>query len=672
VEFLEKLQRVCGQISASSPMVPILSSPGPCRLAVGNWSLSCQKEGEVTIRNSDGTRQVTLLRESLHGFAFESNRGTRVTMTANSPLGPQFNFGWNNKKGKKLKTKNDVTKDKVQALAQELQSLHFSDAQESTRKVASELRAILVSLEGACLTHENGTPLESGLGWKEELEWALKALALLLRDEKTISAYEVHTNRLVPILLHCLLGAGKRGGAGGVASRERAECFRRIFAESAQEAPTDLDSSTTSVSVVSPAVGLVRKLVGVLEAVEKLPVYVHETGGQVLNLQGIHRRLRLTLERTTGPCDLRDCSGKTLRIEPLVSVDNLEKFLNGIVAKQWYDYERAAYHFVRVARDLTAPILCKRVSDFDKNGIFYWIGSNARSADWINPSTKGLIVISSSEGRILPYGTLDDILSREETPRNCHTKDERNSWFAIDLGLHISPTAYTLRHSRGYGSRSALRNWQFQVSKDGHEWITVHTHENDTSLCEPGTTATWPLAPPEDPEGWRHIRLKVNGPNASGQTHYLSVSGFEVYGEIRGLDDDDLGKAAREIEAMVKKQRKHVKMNIMKKLTTGAKVVRGVDWKWREQDGNPSGLGTVTGELRNGWIEVQWDHGGANSYRMGAEAKYDLTLADDPQPTAPQTTPSETTPSQTTPPQTSGETSGRDTPPPSSQSSSSK
>ena len=60
------------------------------------------------------------------------------------------------------------------------------------------------------------------------------------------------------------------------------------------------------------------------------------------------------------------------------------------------------------------------------------------------------------------------------------------------------------------------------------------------------------------------------------------------------------GKAAREIEAMVKKQRKHVKINIMKKLTTGAKVVRGVDWKWREQDGNPSGIGTVTGELRNG------------------------------------------------------------------------
>ena len=45
----------------------------------------------------------------------------------------------------------------VQALAQELQSLHFTDTQESTRKVASELRAILISLEGACLSHESGT-----------------------------------------------------------------------------------------------------------------------------------------------------------------------------------------------------------------------------------------------------------------------------------------------------------------------------------------------------------------------------------------------------------------------------------------------------------------------------------------------------------------------------------
>ena len=27
-----------------------------------------------------------------------------------------------------------------------------------------------------------------------------------------------------------------------------------------------------------------------------------------------------------------------------------------------------------------------------------------------------------------------------------------------------------------------------------------------------------------------------------------------------------------------------------------------------------------------GWVEVQWDHGKANSYRMGAEGKFDLEL----------------------------------------------
>lgn len=57
--------------------------------------------------------------------------------------------------------------------------------------------------------------------------------------------------------------------------------------------------------------------------------------------------------------------------------------------------------------------------------------------------------------------------------------------------------------------------------------------------------ASWVLTPPEDPQGWRHVRLRQNGPNASGQTHYLSVSGLELYGEVRGLADEDLGECVR-------------------------------------------------------------------------------------------------------------------------------
>ena len=36
---------------------------------------------------------------------------------------------------------------------------------------------------------------------------------------------------------------------------------------------------------------------------------------------------------------------------------------------------------------------------------------------------------------------------------------------------------------------------------------------------------------------------------------------------------------------------------------------------------------TLCSNLVAGWIDVAWDHGGSNSYRMGAEGKYDLKLA---------------------------------------------
>ena len=96
--------------------------------------------------------------------------------------------------------------------------------------------------------------------------------------------------------------------------------------------PSDPTSTLSSVSVVTPAVGLVRKLLSVLESMERLPVFSHDSPGQVFNLQTINRRLRFSLERGSGSPSLLDCSGKTLKVEPLVSVDRLEKFLNGIVS----------------------------------------------------------------------------------------------------------------------------------------------------------------------------------------------------------------------------------------------------------------------------------------------------------------------------------------------------
>lgn len=224
------------------------------------------------------------------------------------------------------------------------------------------------------------------------------------------------------------------------------------------------------------------------------------------------------------------------------------------------------------------------------------------------------------------FFTLQVFSTRDTSALNCHTNDDKRSWFSIDLGLYIIPTCYTLRHARGYG-RSALRNWYFQMSRDSNTWITLYTHTDDTALNDPGSTATWPIEVPQDEyQGWRHVRIQQAGKNASGQTHYLSLSGFEIYGQVVSVCED-LGKAAREAEAHLRKQRRLLKAQMLKHVTVGARVVRGIDWKWRDQDGNPAGEGTVTGELHSGWIDVTWDHGGSNSYRMGAEGKYDLKLS---------------------------------------------
>ncbi|XP_033103063.1 E3 ubiquitin-protein ligase HECTD1-like isoform X1 [Anneissia japonica] len=615
-EFLEKLQRAKNQVKAGMTSQPLLTHPGPTKLVVGNWSLQCRKDGEVVIHNSDGQAQATILREDLPGFIFESNRGTKHSFTAETSLGPEFSTGWTGKRGKRLRSKVEQVKQKVKYLANELYDGYFKAAEAHPRGVVAKLKDIVAQLKSACASHNDVTkPSEGENSWREEMKTALESLTLLLKEEGTLSAYEIHTSGLVQALVLTLNNNYDDVLLHDGHLKERVNLFKAAFRE------TSDDES------ISPAVMLVRKFIAVLESIERLPLCLYDSPGSSYGLQVLTRRLRFRLEKAPGETSLIDRSGRTLKMEPLSTISSLERYLLKMVAKQWYDYDRPSFTFVKKLKE-TTPITFRHTHDFDDNGIIHWIGTNAKTAyEWINPAQYGLVVVSSSEGRTLPYGRLEDILSRDASALNCHTNDDKRAWFAIDLGLWVIPSAYTLRHARGYG-RSALRNWLLQVSKDGHNWTTLLTHTDDSSLSEPGSTATWPLEPSKDEkQGWRHIRMQQMGKNASGQTHYLSLSGFEVYGTVTGVCDDQLGKAAKEAEANMRKQRRMIRSQVLRQMLPGARVVRGMDWKWRDQDGNPSGEGTVTGELHNGWVDVTWDHGGSNSYRMGAEGKYDLKLA---------------------------------------------
>ncbi|XP_063927928.1 E3 ubiquitin-protein ligase HECTD1 isoform X6 [Zophobas morio] len=623
-EFLEKLQRARAAVRSNVNSIPILSKPGPMRLVVGNWSLTSRKDAEIHIHNSDGQHQTTILREDLPGFIFESNRGTKHSFTAETSLGscqtpgPEFSAGWTNKKGKRLRSKTEATKIKVKYLAHSIYEQYFRAAQAQPRGVVAKLGNIVAQIERACQKQcSYGNNREGGNSWKEILRNALDDLTQILEDDGVVSAYELHSSGLIQALLSLLSTSywdqGLKSSKMNKYQKQRVQVFKQCFKSKSNE-------EKNSIYI------LVHKLVSVLESIEKLPVYLYDTPGSGYGLQILTRRLRFRLEKAPGESSLIDRTGRGLKMEPLSTVAQLERYLLKMVAKQWYDYDRSTFQFLKKLRESKYQTF-KHSYDFDENGIIYFIGTNGKtSSEWVNPAQYGLVTVTSSDGRNLPYGRVEDILSRDSSALNCHTNDDKKSWFSIDLGLYVIPNAYTLRHARGYG-RSALRNWYFQMSRDGITWTTLYTHTDDTSLNDPGSTSTWPIeTPPDEYQGWRHVRIQQAGKNASGQTHYLSLSGFEIYGQVTGVCED-LGKAAKEAEAHLRKQRRLLKTQLLKHMTVGARVVRGIDWKWRGQDGNPPGEGTVTGELHSGWIDVTWDHGGSNSYRMGAEGKYDLKLA---------------------------------------------
>lgn len=68
-------------------------------------------------------------------------------------------------------------------------------------------------------------------------------------------------------------------------------------------------------------------------------------------------------------------------------------------------------------------------------------------------------------------------------------------------------------------------------------------------------------------------------------------------------------------------------------IAPGLRVVRGRDWKWKNQDGGEGYLGTVhqlpnKGSCPDKCVTVIWDGGSRNTYRAGFEGSYDLRIYD--------------------------------------------
>ncbi|KAK7471427.1 hypothetical protein BaRGS_00035915 [Batillaria attramentaria] len=84
----------------------------------------------------------------------------------------------------------------------------------------------------------------------------------------------------------------------------------------------------------------------------------------------------------------------------------------------------------------------------------------------------------------------------------------------------------------------------------------------------------------------------------------------------------------------VKKRSVSLKIRAMG-IFPGAKVKRGRDWSWGDQDGGQGAIGEVTGfenvapDSSRNIVRVQWPHGKTNSYRLGFQGNVDLMCVEE-------------------------------------------
>lgn len=166
-------------------------------------------------------------------------------------------------------------------------------------------------------------------------------------------------------------------------------------------------------------------------------------------------------------------------------------------------------------------------SDFDTNGVMYYLGSRGKTQAFSNPCLAGLVAVTCS-GLANDSEPVSAAVGREAV--RCVSKPVKNSWFCFELkNVMLHPTMYSLRHYTSWDTE-CLRDWVLEGSKDGVSWDALVVHKNDEKLNGKGSTSSWPVLT----EGkYRFFRVVQTGRN-SNNNHYLPLSGFEIYGVLFG------------------------------------------------------------------------------------------------------------------------------------------
>jgi len=177
-------------------------------------------------------------------------------------------------------------------------------------------------------------------------------------------------------------------------------------------------------------------------------------------------------------------------------------------------------------------------SDFDSNGLLYWVGRDeGKSLTWRNPAAfPPKIIVSTSHPMFQNSMIKENIVGRTNTVT--YWGGGSPQYFIVDLVKYeMFITAYTLRH--GYNvANSYIQDFCLEGSKDSKTWELVH-QQKDTPFRRPYDTVTFHVSNGKDYFRYWKVSQRGNysmGHGRSGGAPYLCLAGFEVYGEVRFED----------------------------------------------------------------------------------------------------------------------------------------
>lgn len=174
-------------------------------------------------------------------------------------------------------------------------------------------------------------------------------------------------------------------------------------------------------------------------------------------------------------------------------------------------------------------------SDFDENGVLYWLGTNEGKDEYSNPVDIGKLEIELSHPKLFsPEMKKSDVIDRKAN-QSTYWGGSTPQWFKIDLGSEHRLLAehYTLRHGYQHAN-SFIQNWCLQGSNDEEDWVTLHEGDNTPFTCGFDTKS---FAVKDGVEHFRYFRVMQRGNYSMGQgktggSAYICIAGFEIYGEL--------------------------------------------------------------------------------------------------------------------------------------------